>query len=449
MFELPELTKDLTKVNLNKQRVHLRKIIKRAKLHTISSLVHKLAKLKKSAEKGVQKAKRKSERLLVEINEIKCLKLDDISRFALTNQETFAVIAKKGTSKERALARISEHRFVAKEIKDFREEFPKWAIQVPSLFNLWDFQNNVMNKRGKNKMAKEELNPSITNTGNEGMVQHKNDTKKRKKNIKKPSSNDSTFPLKNDTEKKEIVSDVEDDVRSDVIELEDNDREENNSSLLVINDDEKEDSSDSFFDKEQDHKHLTGSVRNPDKINANKKMSLNEISQTLKFQHSKAAIQKVTGDMEIRILNLNEDAEEFDVSSKSKNKKSNPVITGQKPRSSFFLDMDDNELSDQIPEDEPTMSEVSESVKSHPNKKFRHNDAKNQRNFKSNTKTTRQSSKQTVKSNKSRQPESRTKGVQQPSPLPTVLHPSWEAKRKLNKTAIQEFKGTKIKFDDD
>merc|ERR1711963_489308 len=106
----------------------MRKTVIKAKIHVIRQLIKQIKSIKtKKGSKDEAKNQRKSDRLHAEVNIIKHLKKDQISKFALTNTQSFLpeINPQKSESEvkelmtKRALIRISNCNVLKKDIEKF------------------------------------------------------------------------------------------------------------------------------------------------------------------------------------------------------------------------------------------------------------------------------------------------------------------------------------------
>ncbi|KAL5004703.1 hypothetical protein ScPMuIL_018159 [Solemya velum] len=117
-------------VKLNNEIVNMRPLVKKTKIQLINKLARHISvlKRKRGAEKQLEKNKRKAERLLEEIEIIKNLKVDRISKFSLANTDSFCDINKQVsvTTETRALARLAEHSILKGPVTNFRSKHEDW-----------------------------------------------------------------------------------------------------------------------------------------------------------------------------------------------------------------------------------------------------------------------------------------------------------------------------------
>ncbi|PSN42695.1 hypothetical protein C0J52_06943 [Blattella germanica] len=144
----------MDKLVLNTEIVSMRHEVRRARVHTINKLIRTAKKLKtkNGSEKDKEKFQRKAARFLEEIQTMKVLKDDEISKYSLINKKEPAdVIADPKTSiKERSLARLSCHSSIVSRVKQFRKKFPTWDENLPQLLT----QLGTKSKKKKEKVKK-------------------------------------------------------------------------------------------------------------------------------------------------------------------------------------------------------------------------------------------------------------------------------------------------------
>ncbi|GFR76965.1 serum response factor-binding protein 1 [Elysia marginata] len=114
---------------LNNKVVNMRQVVKRTKVHVINKLCKNIAALKKKKGTEEQKAQnlRKAERLIEEIDSIKRLREDKVSKYSLANTMTFTDVCKSSLlAGPRAMARLADHPIMQKVVGDFRTQHPDW-----------------------------------------------------------------------------------------------------------------------------------------------------------------------------------------------------------------------------------------------------------------------------------------------------------------------------------
>lgn len=166
-------TASIDKVALNNKVVLMRAVVRRAKLHTINSLVKKIQKLrnKKGTENQQNQNKSRADRLLEEIKIIKILKPDYVSKYALGSTEQFKdLVAKPSTTIDmRALARLAEQKFIQGVVEKFRAEHDDWkelAAYLMTKHTSREFKKKktIVEKKTKEKMKKVETNMKASET---------------------------------------------------------------------------------------------------------------------------------------------------------------------------------------------------------------------------------------------------------------------------------------------
>ncbi|XP_018582659.2 serum response factor-binding protein 1 isoform X1 [Scleropages formosus] len=111
-------------LNLNNEVVKMRKEVKKARALIIRKVSRQISALKqkKGCESEVQKNQRRVARLLEEINQMKNLKPDHVTKEALQKNLCFEKVCKdpKSTLVERATARIASHPQISKRIEELK-----------------------------------------------------------------------------------------------------------------------------------------------------------------------------------------------------------------------------------------------------------------------------------------------------------------------------------------
>ncbi|XP_040271876.1 serum response factor-binding protein 1 isoform X2 [Bufo bufo] len=119
-------------LNLNNEVVKMRKDVKKVKALTLRKLIRHISKLKskKGTEELTVKNQRRAQRLLEEIQYIKKLKPDDVTKTALRKEIDFDKVFNKAnsTAETRAVARLATHPLLKRKIsaindaiKEFKE----------------------------------------------------------------------------------------------------------------------------------------------------------------------------------------------------------------------------------------------------------------------------------------------------------------------------------------
>ena len=103
----------------------MRKDVKRARLWLINNLNQRVKKLggKKGNEKEVEKNKRKVEKLRSEIQFLKHIDLDEVSKFALCNKQETQIQSNESELdlSQHAMLRLANHKFVQEQVTKFRQ----------------------------------------------------------------------------------------------------------------------------------------------------------------------------------------------------------------------------------------------------------------------------------------------------------------------------------------
>ncbi|GAB1606146.1 serum response factor-binding protein 1-like isoform X1 [Argonauta hians] len=149
----------LDKMSLNNKVVTMRRITKKSKSHVLAKLIRQLKQLlNKSKENttNAEKNKKNSETLLKEINALKKVKPDMISRFVLGNTLTYAELSAKGfpTIESRILARFANEAKIQKSVAEFRENHADWKTLVAFLQTQTTGRQIKKTKNNKTKMEK-------------------------------------------------------------------------------------------------------------------------------------------------------------------------------------------------------------------------------------------------------------------------------------------------------
>ncbi|XP_067009372.2 serum response factor-binding protein 1 isoform X2 [Anabrus simplex] len=127
----------MDKTIVNNEITSMRNEVQRAKVHVINKLVRESRKLK--AKKGTEKQRerncKKADRLAKLVLHIKKVKKDAVSKFALSDtrnpSEIFSDVSLPLEVK--ALARLAAHKNVVNRVNKFRAQFPNWETELPVL----------------------------------------------------------------------------------------------------------------------------------------------------------------------------------------------------------------------------------------------------------------------------------------------------------------------------
>ncbi|CAL1544470.1 unnamed protein product [Lymnaea stagnalis] len=216
-------TASIDMMTLNNKVVNMRQVVKRSKVHVINKLCRHIATLKKKKGTEEQKAKnlRKAERFLEEIDSIKKLKEDKVSKYALANTRTFADINKVSVSPgPRALGRLADHPLMKKVVSDFREQHHDWRDLAAYLLVKQTGRRFKTKKQKQKKLSKcvENINASETMTkayiqerfGNEGLAKAEEKFERRRKRPKPTTGSQPKENEKENVERKEVIKFIPD-----------------------------------------------------------------------------------------------------------------------------------------------------------------------------------------------------------------------------------------------
>merc|ERR1711997_479344 len=134
-------------IDVNNSIVNMRKTVVKAKIHVIRKLVKHvkdLQKKKSQNDKQKDQNERKTNRLQSELNIIKHLKKDDITKFALTNTKKVLpeINPEKDANrmdnllKQRALVRLSNSAVLYKDVENFRKKYPTWEQELAKVLKV-------------------------------------------------------------------------------------------------------------------------------------------------------------------------------------------------------------------------------------------------------------------------------------------------------------------------
>ncbi|GFR27756.1 uncharacterized protein TNCT_508221 [Trichonephila clavata] len=171
------------------QVVSMRKWIKQAQIHVLNkcSKQAKILKNRKGSGMKLEKSKRKLERLLMEINILKKIKLDSICTKALSKEKDWKVLLteKNLPLEERCFAMLAIHPSVQAAVEKFHSENEDLVPKIALLVKNWDdicLRFNVINKNLKDKKVtnqekykhKKIINKpnNVARIGNKHQVEH-------------------------------------------------------------------------------------------------------------------------------------------------------------------------------------------------------------------------------------------------------------------------------------
>lgn len=113
----------------------MRKDVKRARLWLVNNLNQRVRKLneRKGTEREIEKNLRKSERFRSEIQHLKDVDIDEVSKFALCNKQDSTANNNLLELDQQALLRLANHEIVQKQVVKFRQSY---AIPIDRLILL-------------------------------------------------------------------------------------------------------------------------------------------------------------------------------------------------------------------------------------------------------------------------------------------------------------------------
>ncbi|XP_005098916.2 serum response factor-binding protein 1 [Aplysia californica] len=169
-------TASIDMMSLNNKIVNMRQVVKRAKVQVINKLCRQIKDLKKKKGTEEQKTKnlQKAERLIEEIDSMKKLKEDKVSKYALANTTSFEEIS-KATIKAgpRALARLSAHPLMVKKVDDFRQQHQDWRDLAAYLLVKQTGRRFKTKKQKQIKLAQSVENIEASETMTKAYIQER------------------------------------------------------------------------------------------------------------------------------------------------------------------------------------------------------------------------------------------------------------------------------------
>lgn len=478
-------TASLDLVALNNKVISMRGQIKKVKVHVIHKLTKQIKTLQSKSrgpDKAMVKNKRKAEKLIEEVQIIKDLKPDRISKYAIGHTSSFSEVCKEPrmSLETRALARLTDNKILQDSVREFRRDHEDWMSLAAFLMSrnsgrrIKKKSQNRVDKIITNVKAGEVLVKSFLKNRLEGdedeleKVVNLNAVKKKSDNSKQEPVECLAKPvLPVDGKGSDMESDLSDEESDEY--LEESDESDEMPQDFSVETHSESRTSDDLPDS---------TTKSVDK---NKKLRKNKTEKTQTKKHSEMVIKKLNmEDLDSDSEIPTESAPTFLVadsesgSSKTKTKKS-------KKKDLFFVTSDD---SGDEGEDEDEGSENSrlqgddaeDSDEEEELERGKHAfrstfmGSLSEKDWRKSTKernhsnmkgpTAPGSSSNFQKSKKSRDfPKNlpkqsrqfKSKDVQRGSKKDAEekLHPSWIASKKRKEQAqIQTFQGKKIKFDD-
>ncbi len=304
----------------------MRKDVKRARLWLINNLSHKAKKLndKKNNQQEREKNLRKVERCHGEIQILKRIEIDEVSKFALCRQLEEKAVQKemeKLDSEQRAMLRLASHKFIQSQVTKFRETHP---VPIDRLVLL--IRSLGLQYQKKKLKEKADLENTSQNSGDVEVSEKTCPTNKGSSSVPKPADSDVNLV--------------------DPATTNDEEPEKKSSSI------EKTESEDSLTAHPIENERRSDAPRTSDiadgkALKTNQKMklrkggtrhdfSLEKPRGKMAWPESKIAIDKKIGTMEIKQLHLDKmPSENIDFSSQPKSSNHSSVF--ELPKDSFFL----------------------------------------------------------------------------------------------------------------
>lgn len=319
----------------------MRKDVKRARLWLINNLNQRVKKLsvKKGNEKELDKNKRKVEKLRSEIQLLKHIDLDEVSKFALCNKQEMLPQANQNEldMAQHVMVRLSNHKFIQDQVQKFRQTY---TVPMDRLILLIRSLGLQYQKKKRKLLLDDQVDEVVESEKVPGVVtsQKKEDSvikpKARKRTVE-PKETSVTDPTK--TESDELISNssiatITDDLnKSSTVEVESADIQAQSSKEARINKKISESKENRTCDI------MTSSASSNSIMKKTVKCKENTRQKIPWPKMSIPPIDKKIGSMEIKQLNL--DKMEADTISleTSNNISDNKSEINELPRDSFFL----------------------------------------------------------------------------------------------------------------
>ncbi|XP_043277762.1 serum response factor-binding protein 1-like [Venturia canescens] len=121
----------MSKIAINNEIVLMRHAVRKSRVSLVRKLIKEVKLLrarKHGDEKVVEKCQRKAERLAAEIEALKKIKDDDISKFGITLTKNLPEILSDKTAEPhtRVMARLTFHKFLNERIQKFKDKYPAY-----------------------------------------------------------------------------------------------------------------------------------------------------------------------------------------------------------------------------------------------------------------------------------------------------------------------------------
>ncbi|GFT55989.1 uncharacterized protein NPIL_636531 [Nephila pilipes] len=165
----------MDKCKVNQEVVLMRKFVKQARIHVINKCTKQkriLERQKGNAEQP-EKSKRKLERLLLEINILKKIKPDLVSRMALLKEKDWEAVLKEKNIplEERCFAMLAIHPSVQAAVEKFYSENEKLLPKIAFLMQDWEQKSQRANEIRKYIKNKQVINKEVKKNENSQSIQ--------------------------------------------------------------------------------------------------------------------------------------------------------------------------------------------------------------------------------------------------------------------------------------
>ncbi len=322
----------------------MRKDVKRARLWLINNLNQRVKKLsvKKGNEKELDKNKRKVEKLRSEIQLLKHIDLDEVSKFALCNKQEMLPQANQNelNMAQHVMVRLANHKFIQDQVQKFRQTYTVPMDRLILLIRSLGLQYQKKKRKLLLDGQVDEVVEPEKVAGVATRLKKEDFVKKQKarqptasKPTVEPKENSVTDPTK--TESDEVISSSIAAIKDDL----------NESSTVEV---ERADILLQSSKEARINKKISESTENRTCDRMTSSASSNSVTKTVKCKEntrqkipwpkmSIPPIDKKIGSMEIKQLNL--DKMEADTISLEKSNKisDNKSEINELPRDSFFL----------------------------------------------------------------------------------------------------------------
>ncbi|KAI1731426.1 serum response factor-binding protein 1 [Ditylenchus destructor] len=262
---------ELTAKELNNVITNIRPVIKAAKVHVTRNNIRQIQRYKDGKD---EKKKKRIQRYEHEMQAIKKLKTDDVSKFALVNVKSLAelTITPETPSDQAALFKMVTHKSVAQAVDEVRKTYPNWHEEIPFLLQRFGQQAKERKKQKTSSQIsdeEEEASDSQAENSDQDQTESKKEVKvvqSKKKvsktKVEKPKQKKNKVAVKPPTlPKKQLIASTEVIHRGDSVIKRINLQEEktisfgtaaDNDDKGYLDDDESTDN-ESLDDEESEH----------------------------------------------------------------------------------------------------------------------------------------------------------------------------------------------------